>query len=253
MELRKKKLNSITWKLIVGILIFLVVNTLILPDYNVWDASTNFILSCLSVFGWGLFIKAGYELYEDNQKNSVARFQIISSIGFVVYCVFFIFWLIAMICPTEKISDYIYATGGWHLKCHPGPDYIWCIELHNYVGNFIIVFRILFFALFIPSLNSAVCNDYRNLRRFNLAGIVNITWIVLIAIFSIKEPPYKLSTLRDGEIGFLVVLFVMYITFLVLYVLYIGKYLNISLERKNGSIFNRIPEEEYQEFLEKMK
>lgn len=201
-------------------------------------------VSLLTFCGWGLMYNALRRIEMSYNEPLFGAAKIVSIIGMGLYVIYLIIIILGYAFPDSVLSAYV---KGAHLSYYAVESYVWLHRSIMFMLVAVYVSRALIGIIVVMAFHRALLNSYKNINRISLVNeLVCILVVVLQAV-----PILVLDYIEE----FLLLIQIPYMILRIgfsLYIYSLNKRVKIYRDYSNGSIFNRIPEEEYQEFLNKM-
>ena len=241
------KVNRILKRISLGIIIqFCFSFLLITPSLVSLFVTGKIVLSAKCLLGAVILYNGVAELYDENKLKKIKKLKTLSIVGMIIYSVVFIAWTSVMLSNTdlEGVILRIFSYGAREAV----PTYVWLHRIHDLYVLLLIVFNLLISVYIFKGLIAASTCDKRTKRKFRILEIINL--------FAYLVSVHITTQIQDNGVIYYAPFFIVLLAYLVWVfssITNMCKFINVSDKTNNGSIFNRIPEEDYQEFLEKMK
>ena len=245
MEELNSKSKRIKNRIIAGMLIFFVFNYfLVVPNFHWYNLliPSKIVSAAISLVGLIILYNGSAELLEEHNNKKTKRFKIISAIGILLYAVTLISWYLLLFSNSDMVGAVLYT---FNYSRSAIEKYVWLHRIRDLLVVIYLAFNVIINICLLEALYSATEIKGKIRMKVNLIMIISILSNVLSVCI--------ISRIISDDLFFGGIIFIPYLVWVKYCISYIWKYISVSGLRKNGSIFNRIPEEEYQEFLDKMK
>lgn len=201
-------------------------------------------VSLLTFSGWVLIYNALRRIEMSYSETLFGAAKIISVIGMGLYIIYLIIVILGYAFPDSGLSAYV---KGAHLSYYAVESHVWIHRSIMFMLVAVYISRTLIGIIVVMAFHRALLNSYKNINRISLVNeLVCVLVVVLQAV-----PILILDSLEELLLLGQILHMILRIAFC-LYIYSLNKRVKIYRDYSNGSVFNRIPEEEYQDFLSKM-
>lgn len=241
------KANRITGRIAAGIIIqFWFTFLLIVPSLVSLFVAGKIVLSAISLLGAVILYNGVAELYDENNLKTIKKLKTLSIIGMTLYAVVFVTWTSVMLSNTDLEGEIlrIFSYGTREAV----ESYVWLHRIRDLYVLLLIIFNLLISVYIFKGLIAASVCDKQAKKKFRILEIINLFAYLVSAYLTTQIQDYSSISYAPYY-----VILIAYMIWLILCITNMREYIKVSDKTNNGSIFNRIPEDEYQEFLEKMK
>lgn len=243
MEQLNNKVKKVIALISTGILILLLFTGFeFLYSYYLYPLGlwANIISALISGIAWWMIIGTGNILYEENKSKWLVCLKLVSIVGFV-FCIVRLFFVVYSYINGIENTDQLLIE--LYTVARNISSYTWLNRFFSICRFGLVSIKILTVVCLVWSLNASVREEFKLNKKFKVLGIINTFLVFMLGMLFI----YCFDTY------FFCAYALIYIVWLLVYISNMKAYINVSEDSNNGSIFNRIPEEEYQEYLSKMK
>lgn len=220
------------------------------PGTNFYLLLGPFIGITVSIFtlcGWIMVYNsiAKLEMTYDDSLFRLAKTA--SCVGVVLYVIYNIFILLGYILPDSAFAEYVNGRATLLIGRSYEEGFVWLRRSVVIMSASVYILRIVLGVITIMAFHRSLLGQY---KRVNTISIFNE--IVCILVVILHACPNLMLISDDMRMIYFYIIFKLLQLAFSVYIYWLNKKVDIHMDYSNGSVFNRIPEEEYQEFLNKM-
>lgn len=246
MEIKNNKANRVFRKIIAGMVILLCFTfVLIVPNILSLFVIGKIVISAICFIGVVSLYNGAVALYIEHNNKKTKLFKNLSIIGMLLYAIVLVCWAAVFISNTE-LTGTIESKFAYYLV-EAVERHVWLSRIRDLYVLVLIIFNLVLCVCVFKALVSAAALDDKMKKKVRLLELFNLVSCILCVYLFMEYIE------RDMIFNPICLLFLAYLIWLCLCISHMREYIAFSNDTNNGSIFNRIPEDEYQEFLAKMK
>lgn len=201
-------------------------------------------VSLLTFCGWILMYNSLSRLEMSYNEPLFCVAKLVSILGMGLYIIYLIIIILGYLLPESVLSAYV--KGAVYVS-----GYVWLRRSITFMLIAVYMSRTIIGVVTVMAFHRALLKSYKNINKIS---VINELVCILVVILHVI-PIFIMDSYSWYDPGFWIILLLyklLQIGFVV-YIYSLNKRVVIYSDYSNGSVFNRIPEDEYQDFLNKMK
>lgn len=202
--------------------------------------------SLLTLGAWILIFNAIGVLERSYEELLFQWAKWVSAIGIILYVIYNIVIILGYLLPESGLNNYVNGRGIFYAY---GDGYVWLQRSILFMSATVYIFRIVLGVILVMGFHRSLLAKYIRVNAISVINELVCVFVVILHACPIMMLIYEDET---GAIVFYVIYKLLHVAFCI-YIYSLNRKVDIHMDFSNGSVFNRIPEEEYQDFLNKMK